>query len=244
MTVTTILLLAAVYLAASFVQGLTGFGMALIAAPVLALSYDPQSAVGMVVAVGVVVGFYNFILHRHHVEYRRVIPFAIACYPLVPVGAYFLETVDAGIVMTTLGAVIIALTLFSVFIQSHLVIWMRARGVGLGFAALSGLLLGAFSTSGPPMVAYFYTGDENRMRAKANTQFFFAATALGAVATHLVAGNISGFTLARSLPFLPMVLLGTWLGAAVSGRLPVRVFHHATDVFLIGLGAYLILSNL
>lgn len=244
MTITTIVLLAAVYTAASFVQGLTGFGMALIAVPILVLVFGPQSAVGMAVALGVTVGFLNFFLHRHHVEYRRVIPFAAATYPLVPVGAYFLETVDAGIVMATLGGAIILLTLFSLLAQSHYMTWMRARVIGFGFAAMSGLFLGAFSTSGPPIVAYFYTSDHDRMRAKANTQFFFAATALAAVVTHLVAGNISGFTLARSLPFLPAVLLGTWLGAKLSGRLPTRVFRYATDSFLLALGIYLIISNL
>ncbi|MFO8065722.1 MAG: sulfite exporter TauE/SafE family protein [Spirochaetota bacterium] len=244
MDILHIILLAALYAASSFVQGLTGFGMALIAAPILALAFDPQTAVGMVVGVGVSVGIYNFILHRRHVEYRRVFPLALASYPLVPVGAYFLENVEGNIVMIALGAVVILMTAFSVLIQSTLQTWMRRPGVGYLFSAISGLFLGAFSTSGPPVVAYFYTGDHDRMRAKANTQFFFAATAAAALITHVAAANITAFTLVRSLPFLPVVLLGTWAGAHVSGRLPTHIFHRATDVFLVALGAYLILGNL
>jgi hypothetical protein len=129
-------------------------------------------------------------------------------------------------------------------VQSSLLGWMRSRRVGYAFAAASGLLLGAFSTSGPPVVAYFYTGDPDRMRAKANTQFFFAATILAGAVTHIGAQNVTGYTLARSLPFLPFVLLGTWAGAAISGRMPHRIFYRATDVFLIGLGLYLIVGHL
>ena len=102
MSVTTILLLAALYTGSSFVQGFIGFGMALIAAPLLALAFEPQLAVGMVVSLGAAVNITNLILHRKRVEYRRVLPLALASYPFVPLGAYFLENMRADIVMVCL----------------------------------------------------------------------------------------------------------------------------------------------
>jgi hypothetical protein len=244
MTVTTILLLAAVYLAASFVQGLTGFGMGLVAVPLIALLFDPQTAVGMVLSVGIVVGTLNFLLHRKYVEYRRVLPLALLSYPMVPLGAWFLESMDASIVMIALGAVVIGLTAFAYFAQSHAVAFMRTPGVGAGFAALAGLLLGAFSTSGPPMVAYFYAGDSDRIRAKANTQLFFAATTIVAVGIHAAADNVTGWTLLWGLPFVPVIILATHAGVAMSLRVPVARFRVLTDVALIAVGVTLIASNL
>jgi uncharacterized membrane protein YfcA len=94
------------------------------------------------------------------------------------------------------------------------------------------------------MVAYFYTSDADRMRAKANTQFFFAATAAAGVATHAALGNINGFTLLRSVPFVPVVVLGTWAGVWLSGRIRPEVFRRLTDLFLMALGASLIVTNL
>jgi hypothetical protein len=244
MTITSILLLAAIYLAASFVQGLTGFGMGLIAVPLIALMFGPQTAVGMVLSVGIAVGLINFLLHRKQCQYRRVLPLALLSYPFVPVGAYFLESVSADLVMIILGAVIIALTLFAWFAQSRLALVMQTRGVGPAFAAVAGLLLGAFSTSGPPMVAYFYAGDTDRIRAKANTQLFFASTTAVAMAIHAAAENVTWWTLAWGLPFIPVIYLATHLGVAVSFRVPVARFRILTDIALIGLGLALIGVNL
>jgi uncharacterized protein len=244
MTPTTILLLAAIYVAASFVQGLTGFGMGLIAVPLIALMFGPQTAVGMVLSVGIAVGLINFLLHRKQCQYRRVLPLALLSYPFVPLGVYFLENVDADLVMIILGAVIIALTLFAWFAQSRLVMVMQTRGVGPAFAALAGLLLGAFSTSGPPMVAYFYAGDTDRIRAKANTQLYFASTTAVAIAIHAVAENVTWWTVTWGLPFIPVIYLATHLGVAVSFRVPLERFRILTDVALVGLGVALIGGNL
>ncbi|MFP4704021.1 MAG: sulfite exporter TauE/SafE family protein [Spirochaetaceae bacterium] len=208
------------------------------------VSPDPHIAVGMIIVVGIAVGSYNFWLHRDLVEYRRVFPLAAVAYPTVPVGACFLAHVPAETVMISLGFAVIALTLFTVHVRTRLVPWLRRRGIGTAFAALSGLFLGAFSTSGPPIVAYLYASDHDRMRAKANTQFFFAVTAAGGVLTHILAGNVTGYTLARSLPFLPVLIVGTHAGAAAAARLPSAVFSRLTDAALVCVGVYLIAAHL
>jgi len=178
MSIGSIVLLAALYTTASFVQGLTGFAYGLILVPMLSLLFTtPAQAVGsMIIASGA----------------RAV---------------------------------------------------LGRRDVALGFTAVSGVVAGAFSTPGPIIVGYLYATDENRMRAKANAQFFYVLITGIIIAAHAVGGGVNRLTLLYSLPFAPFVLVGTKLGAVLSKRLPVATFRTVTDVFLIGMGLYLFLGG-
>jgi len=244
MSVFTALILGGLYAVASFVQGLTGFAYGLILVPVLSLMFSAVGAVGMTAATAPFIIVYNYYLHRGHVEYRRITLLGVFSLIFVPVGVFALYNLPQQVIMGTLGAVVVVMTLFSVILEAGSRKAFGKRGVAYLFAAISGILGGAFTTPGPGMVAYLYTTDPSRMRAKANAQFYFVLITAGVVITHSFAGTFTQEALLRSLPFVPVILLFTWAGAALSGRLPVRVFRGVTDVFLIGMGSYVLLSSL
>lgn len=240
MSIGIIVLLAALYTTASFVQGLTGFAYGLILVPMLSLLFTtPAQAVGMTAVSAMFQITYNYLLHREHVEYRRMILLAAVAIAFIPVGAVVLYSLPEGTVLSVLGLVVIGLTVGSMVIASGARAVLGRRDVALGFTAVSGVVAGAFSTPGPIIVGYLYATDENRMRAKANAQFFYVLVTGIIIAAHAVGGGVNRVTLLQSLPFAPFVLLGTKLGAVLSKRLPVSTFRTVTDVFLIGMGLYL-----
>jgi len=243
MTLQTVLILGGVFAFASFVQGLTGFAFALICVPALSLIFSPKEAVGIVAALGPVIVIYNFLLHRKEVEYRRVYPLALFSLIFLPVGAFFLYTVPESAAMVSLGVVVILLTLSSVLFSEKSSAVLGTRAAGYGFAALSGILGGAFSAPSVAIVTYFYTSDRSRMRAKSNVQFFFASISLAILLTHLVGGTVNKTAVLRALPFVPVIFLFTRLGAVLSRRLPVRFFRLLTDASLVALGAYLVVTH-
>lgn len=245
MTALTIVLLAVLYTTASFVQGLTGFAYGLILVPMLSLFFTtPAQAVGMTAVSALFMITYNYLLHREYVEYRRMFLLGAVAIVCIPIGAALLYSLPEDAVLAVLGTVVIVLTLLSIFVASGVRSVLGRRGVAIGVTAVSGVVAGAFSTPGPVIVGYLYATDENRMRAKANAQFFFVVITGIVVAAHAVGGGVNGSTLLRSVPFAPFVLLGTKLGAAVSKRLPVSTFRTVTDVFLIGIGVYLLAGGL
>jgi hypothetical protein len=239
-----ILILAGVFILASFIQGLTGFAFGLISVPLFALLFSAREAVGMVAISGSVLVLYSFFLHRKKVEFRKVIYLGLISILFLPLGAYFLVSLPEDTVMFVLGTVIVLLTVYSALFTEKSKRLMARKGSGFTAAAISGLLGGAFTAPGPAMVVYLYTLDEERLQAKANVQFFFAVISVAILTTHIVSGTVDSVALTRAVPFLPVVILGTKLGVMLSYRLPVRFFRVLTDIGLIVLGAYIVITSL
>ena len=244
MTLETIILLAGVFILASFIQGLTGFAFGLISVPLFALLFSAREAVGMVAIAGSVLVLYSFFLHRNKVEYRKVVYLGLISIVFLPLGAYFLVSLPENTVMLVLGAVIVLLTVYSSLFTERSKRLMAMKGSGFIAAVISGLLGGAFTSPGPAMVVYLYTLDETRLQAKANVQFFFAMISVAILTTHIVSGTVNSVAFTRAAPFLPVVILGTKLGVMLSYRLPVRVFRLVTDIGLLLLGVYIVVTSL
>lgn len=244
MTLETIIILAAVFILASFIQGLTGFAFGLISVPLFAILFSAREAVGMVAISGSVLVFYSFFLHRRKVEYRKVVYLGLISILFLPLGAYFLVSLPEATVMFVLGMVIVLLTLYSALFTEKSKRLMTKKGSGFTAAAVSGLLGGAFTAPGPAMVVYLYTLDDERLQAKANVQFFFALISVAILTTHIVSGTVNSLALTRAAPFIPLAILGTKLGVMLSYRLPVRIFRVLTDIGLVVLGAYIVVTSL
>ncbi|MFW5914993.1 MAG: sulfite exporter TauE/SafE family protein [Planctomycetota bacterium] len=244
MTLETIFILAGVFILASFIQGLTGFAFGLISVPLFAVLFSAREAVGMVAITGSVLVLYSFFLHRKNVEFRKVVYLGLISILFLPPGAYFLVSLPERTVMLVLGTVIVLLTIYSALFTEKSKQLMAKKGAGFTAAAVSGLLGGAFTSPGPAMVVYLYTLDESRLQAKANVQFFFAVISIAILSTHIVSGTVNSVALSRAAPFLPVVILGTKLGVMLSYRMPVRFFRVLTDIGLIFLGVYIIVTSL
>jgi hypothetical protein len=244
MSFTAIALLTALYLIGGFIQGLTGFAYGLLVVPALSLVYPTPEAVGLTILPGGAVVAYNFYLHRHGIEYRRILRFGLAGIVVLPLGAYFLYALPQQVVTGVLGGVVVALTVWNITMVEHSRRTLAKPGIGYVFTAISGLLGGAFTTPGPGMVAYLYASDPDRMRAKSNVQFYFVVISAGILIVHLVAGTINSSVAARSLPFLPVVMAGVFLGAWLLGKVDAAKFKLVTDVALIVVGLYLALGAL
>jgi hypothetical protein len=239
-----ILLLVFIYAAAGFVQGLTGFAFALIAVPFTALLGGVREAVGIVAFTATVIVLYSGFLHRRHFRLRRVLPLALAGMALIPPGILFLINLPEKTVMISLGGVVIGLTLFSRISGAVGQSLLAHPAVGYAFAALSGLLGGAFSTPGPTIVAYMYAADESPLRAKADIQLYFSLVSTAICVAHAVTGTMTPAIMLKGIPLVPLALLGTKAGVAFSERLPVKALRLVTDLSLIALGAFIIVSRL
>ncbi|MFP4483456.1 MAG: sulfite exporter TauE/SafE family protein [Spirochaetaceae bacterium] len=242
MDLSLILLTASLYFLGGFVQGLTGFAYGLIVVPALAVVYPTPEAVGMAILPGGAVVLYNFFLHRHGVEYRRILRFGVAGMVVLPLGALFLYSLPQEVITGVLGGVVIVLIIWNITMVERSRRALGKRGVGYIFTLIAGLLGGAFATPGPGMVAYLYASDPDRMRAKSNVQFYFVVMSVGILATHIVAGSINASVAARSAPFIPVVLASVFLGARLSGKVDAARFKTVTDVALVVVGLYLVAS--
>lgn len=240
----TIIILAAIFLFASFIQGLTGFAFGLLSVSLFTILFSTREAVAIVAISGSILMSYSFFLHRKSVEYRKVFCLSMMSVVFIPLGAAFLVKLPETIVMASLGGIIVLIAVYSSLFADRSRKLMSRKGSGFIAAMISGLLGGAFTSPGPAMIVYLYTLDESRMQAKANVQFYFIIVSVVIVISHIVSGTIDSTACIRSLPFIPIIFLGTKIGVLLSKKLPVAVFKTITDIALVVLGAYILLSSL
>ena len=239
----TALLLTAIYMAASFTQGVTGFGFGLLSVPLVSLLFSPGDAVGMNAIVGTTNCVYAFILLRKLVKYRQTLYLFLLSAIFVPAGAYFLVYVNKHIVLVIMGLMVVGVTLreFNPYRRPDSPIF-HSR-FSLVFPALAGLLGGAFTAPGSAIVPYMFARERDPHIARANLQFFFTLISGLVIASHLWTGNLNQENTLRALPFIPLVFLFTKLGSMTAFRVRRDIFRQIVNSALLLLGFYLIIKN-
>lgn len=143
-----------------------------------------------------------------------------------------------------MGGAILAITVFSMMFKDKQLPLFHIKSFGVGAAATSGVLAGAFTVPGPPMIVYLYNIESDKMQAKADIQFYFSAINFFIFPFYIANGFIDGRVTLSGLVLAPMVVLVSWLGVLAGHRLPKDRFANFATGFLLLLGAVLILNNL
>ncbi len=218
----------------AFVRGLTGFGMAILLVPILALALSPVHAVLLTNFLSVFIGVSEI---RRLLRGAERSAWAIIALVVVttPVGLYLLSITSPEI-----ARVLIA----SIALSAFLAILLPRRGAldhhpattgGVGI--LSGLMTGYAGMPGPPVVPYYVGRDIPRETAKASMLLIFTC----ASTTGLVSGAAIGvldwkLSLFAALLF-PAVLLGNLLGNKASGSIEDRTWRFCVGLVLFGAAA-------
>ena len=204
---------------AGMVQGATGFGFGLVGLALLA-NLVPLTEATLVIVPGVLgVNAVMLFKLRAHVRPRRVTPLLVASLCAVPLGVLFLARADLRLLRYALGVVLILSALQPLVPglakkQWHPV-WL---GVPCGLA--SGVLSGAFSTGGPPLVAYL-AGQRLPKYAFAGTlQLLFACNALTRITCLSVGGFFTREVVGLGLLGVVCAAAGAWVGLKLLTRIP------------------------
>jgi len=212
--------------AGAAIQSATGFGFALLAAPLAFAALDPHEAIGLLLLLGMEIGVLTLAT-----EGRRPRPMVRRC---VVVLAWAVPAAVAGVaVLRALDAVTLQIAV-SVGVAATLLVRRRAPSVRTGpeprwAGPVTGLSAGALvtstNTSGPPLLLYLLgRGDEPERVRDTLTVCQLGLSVIGAIA--VVATGTSGAVPGAGLiaVFVPLVLLAHLAGRplfahlAASGR--------------------------
>ena len=202
-------------LGSAFVRGLTGFGMAILLVPVLALALPPVEAVVLTNALSLMIGATEI---RSLVRDAERSAWVIGGLVVVttPLGLYALSLTGKDA-----ARLVIALIALSAFVA----ILLPRRGAGApgrgmtGFVGvMSGLMTGYAGMPGPPVVPFYAGRTLPRSVIKASMQLIFTIAASAGLASALWLGILRWELLVFALAMLPMIIAGNRLGARVSGR--------------------------
>ena len=218
-------------LGASFVRGLTGFGMAILLVPILALALPPVEAVVLGNCLSVLIGLTEFRTLVRDAE-RSAWQICLAVVITTPIGLFALSLTGADV-----ARLMIALIAFSAF----LAILLPRRGSAMpgplvtgGVGVLSGLMTGYAGMPGPPVVPYYAGRDLPRSTIKASMLLIFTIAASAGLLSATWLGILRWELIVFALVMLPVILIGNRLGMAVSGRISDPVWRGTVGVVLAG----------
>ncbi|MEE4153316.1 MAG: sulfite exporter TauE/SafE family protein [Erythrobacter sp.] len=218
---------------AAFVRGLTGFGMAILLVPILALALPPIEAVLVGNGLSLLIGLVEIRRLVRGAE-RSAFTVSAVCVLATPLGLLALAATGADI-----ARLIIALIAFSAFVAVLLPRRIKTPGplTTGGVGLVSGLMTGYAGMPGPPVVPYYVGRNLPRETAKASMMLIFTIAAGAGLASGTAMGVMAWRLALLSLLLFPAVMLGNWLGARSSGAISDPVWRACVGVVLGGAAA-------
>lgn len=206
----TLLCAAAVALGA-FVQGTSGIGFALFAAPLVAL-FHPELVPGPMLVLGGSISLLTVLREYRHIDYRAA---GMAFAGRMP------GTLLAGAVVGLLAPSTFA-TIFAFLILAAIAVnrWgriYRSTPLTLGAAGLVSGFMGTITSIGTPPVALAMQ-NMPPARLRATMGLFLICGSLLSLATLAWVGRFGWVDLQRGVLLLPALLLGFWLSGPLRQR--------------------------
>lgn len=221
-------------LAAGLIRGFTGFGSALVIAPVLSLLVGPRAAVPAIVIANMFTTAQLLPGAVRTVAWSRVVPLAIAGCLCVPLGAMLLITVDQDLMRRAISFLTVTFALLMLWGWRYTGKVKPAIAAGVGGAG--GILSGAASIGGPPVIIFLLAGPDPAATNRATFIFYFLFTQLVGIAMYWSTALLDRRVGVLCIILMPSLVLGMWIGERMFNRASENMFRRVALVFLLGVG--------
>jgi uncharacterized membrane protein YfcA len=208
--------------ASATVQGATGFGFVIVAAPVLTIYLAPTLAVPVLVVEGFVLSLVLFSRVWSDARPKRVALLMVFGVAFIPLGTVLLVSLDEHLIKVLLGLVVgvTALAMLGGFQRTANNELVASIPVG----AASGLLMGSTGLAGAPVILFFTNQGIDPRQFRANITAYLVVVGLAALPSFLVGGLLT-----RDVGLLSGVLLAPSVGGLFTGIWLAR--HISTALF-------------
>lgn len=223
---------------ASVSQTAVGFGSPLIAMPVLVPLLGIQIATPLSTLAGLLLSILILIRFRQSFNFRAVIHLLPATLVGVPLGVALFNLVEASVLTTILGVLVVGYALYGLFAPTLPKLTHLAWAYGFGFIA--GVLGGALNTSAPAIVVYGSSRHWPPEAFRTNLQGYFLVVNTAILLAHGIDGNLTAVFWQTALWSLPGILLGFLGGLWLSRRIDPARFTQLVLGLLLVLGINLI----
>jgi uncharacterized membrane protein YfcA len=213
-------------LLAGIVTGLTGFGLALISAPILLFVYEPRTVIVLTMIFSIVIN--SAVVWDSWQEARRRLALALLIPALfgIVAGAWVLSMSNPDYVRLGVGVIVI----FSALL---LVRDIRLPGAGTRWGTLvAGSASGALSTStglaGPPIVLLLASRDLPKHEFRGTSALYFLPMSVVGFVVLVFRGLVEAWEVPLGLLLIPAAIAGKALGTALLTRVSERAFRALT----------------
>ena len=230
---------AACVFAAAFLQSATGFGLVMIAAPLLMYFYDPKLVILVVALVACCGNVAQSILLRRSTPFPLVGWLTLGALAGQPIGLRIYQVIPGVWLKLVVSVVILlSLTLMQAF---HVHAEIRPRN-----SFITGMIAGTSATttgmSGPPLILYLSHAKLTPTEIRATACTFFAASNILALTAFWLGGVDFSAALHEAPYILPGLVFGVTVGYVAADRVPAQAFRQILYVVLVGMCLHTIWS--
>ena len=205
----------------ALLQAISGFGFALLAVPLFALRVDVHEAVVLSSCIGTISSGWQTYFLRKDVVGDTAKRYILASLVGVPIGFGMFVLLSDQILRVMVGIAVLFGTAVVAFGRELKVKRAWERGLGV----LSGALLIATSTNGPPIVLALQAQRMPMLEFRATLARIFFVTGVISVLLFLVAGKIEGSVILSTLLCLPVMTISVLIGNRVARKIAERPFR-------------------
>lgn len=231
---------AVVIAAASFVQGLAGFGIGLVSLAFLPFLMEPATAVVLMTVYAAVFAVVIFIPLRQDFTLHGMHELVVGTVVATPAGVWLLAGLPPDVLKRLIGLVLLAIVALE---------WLglyparlRGRGWGFGAGLVAGLIGGAVGTPGPPVILYAAAQDWSPRTMKANIQAFLIVNQALILIGYWWAGLLGREVWRLTALYAVPAVLGLAAGMLLFTRLDRGRFRRVVFVVLFVSGLVLLLG--
>lgn len=222
---------------AGVVLGFTGFGGALVMAPVFLTVIDPVTATAIILIVNAVAGIANLRAVGAETDWAIARPLCIAACLASPIGLWLLTSVDVNAVRRVVAvAVLIASTGLALRWRFPFSIRNRAGNAVLGFT--SGSLFGLGGVGGPPVIIGMLAEDLPARTIRATLLTYFAVVQSFTLLLMVLQGAVSWRGALLGLALAPIYFLGNRLGLRLLTPQRAGIFRMVSIGILFAVAGY------
>lgn len=231
---------AAVFFAA-VVRGTTGFGFALVLAPILLLLIEPKSVVVVDLLLGLLSNIVVVVTSLRNIRWRWITPMLAGVVFGIPLGVFTIATISSSALKVMIGVVVLV---FAIPLALGFTRAFRHEKPVAGLAGFAGgFLASSTSLGGPPVVLFMHNQDWRKETIHPSLAACFLLMTAGSLVGLLISGLVRLPTVLTAASLVPALLVGIGVGMVAFRRINERVFRALSVAIVVGAGIVAVLSG-
>jgi uncharacterized membrane protein YfcA len=231
-----------IFVFAYIVFGVTGFGSALVAMPLLSSLIGVETAAPLFALIALVSEGIMLLRHREHFDFRLVWRLIVTSTIAIPVGIVGAHVINQHVAVLLLGILVAGYGVYGLW--SPRLPQVKDGRWAFGFGFVGGLLNGAYNMGGPPIVIYASLSRWPATDFKGSMQSLFIINSLVIIVLHAISGHYNANVLDDTLLGLPAMIIGLLLGWRLERYINPQQFRKLVLIMLVIIGLNLIVTNL
>lgn len=231
-------------LAGGFVNGLTGFGTAIVAMGLWLYAVSPPVAASLAIICSVVSQVQTLPMIWRVIDWPRVLPFVVPGLLGVPIGTWLLAQIDPRTFKIVVGFFLVTYSAYALARRSPQIGRPIGGSVADGAVGFGGGILGGLAgLSGVLPVVWTDVRGWSKEQRRMVLQTFNLSILAVALVSHALSGLLTPQVGWAAAAALPGTIAGSWAGSFIYRRLGDRGFQRIVMALIFASGAMLIATS-